>query len=111
MIVMCHEPAQKINKGKMSSDTIYLTTNNRTDRFNNINVIYSCGNSFHEIIKELNSICYNRTDGLDPKIYYGIFKYNVKEGNFFIIDCNRTVVYDSRVGFLDIKALSIKKEE
>ena len=32
---------------------------------------------------------------------YGIMKYNRKENYFFMIDRNRTMIYDSRVGFLD----------
>ena len=39
---------------------------------------------------------------------YGIIKNNRKENTFIIIDKNRTMIYDSRVGFLDLKALSLK---
>ena len=39
---------------------------------------------------------------------YDIIKYNRKEKNFIIIDRNRTLIYDSRVGFLDFQALSLK---
>ena len=35
-------------------------------------------------------------------------KDNRKENTFIIIDNNRTMIYDSRVGFLDLKALSLK---
>ena len=38
----------------------------------------------------------------------GIINYNKKEDTFLIIDKNRTPVYDSRVGFLDIIALNFK---
>ena len=41
---------------------------------------------------------------------YGIIKYNKKENTFIIINSNRTMIYDSRVGFLDLKALSLKGE-
>ena len=41
---------------------------------------------------------------------YGIIKYNMKENTFIIINSNRTMIYDSRVGFLDLKALSLKDE-
>ena len=42
------------------------------------------------------------------ELRYGIIKYNRKEKTFIIIDKNRTKIYDSRVGFLDLKALSLK---
>ena len=41
---------------------------------------------------------------------YGIIKYNKKENIFIIINSDRTMIYDSRVGFLDLKALSLKDE-
>ena len=44
------------------------------------------------------------------ELRYGIIKYNKKEDTFFIISSNRTMLYDSRVGFLDFKALSLKDE-
>ena len=44
------------------------------------------------------------------ELRYGIIKYNKKENTFFIINSNRTMIYDSRVGFLDLKALSLKDE-
>ena len=37
-------------------------------------------------------------------------KYNTKEDNFIIFDRNRTMIYDSRIGFLDLKALNLKEE-
>ena len=37
-------------------------------------------------------------------------KYNKKKETFIIIDRNRTMIYDSRIGFLDLKALSLKDE-
>ena len=37
-----------------------------------------------------------------------MIKYNRKEKAFIIIDRNRTIIYDSRVGFLEFKALSLK---
>ena len=41
---------------------------------------------------------------------YGIIKYNRKENTFIIIDKNRTLIYDLRVVFLDLKALSLKNK-
>ena len=61
-------------------------------------------------ISELNSNHYNRTDGISDELRYGIIKYNKKEITFIIINSNRTMIYDSRVGFLDLKALSLKDE-
>ena len=37
-----------------------------------------------------------------------MIKYNRKEEFFIIIDKNRTMIYDSRVGFIDLKALSLE---
>ena len=45
---------------------------------------------------------------MSDELRYGIIKYNRKENTFIIIDKNRTMIYDSRVGFLDLKALNIK---
>ena len=42
------------------------------------------------------------------ELRYSIIKYNSKENTFIIIDKNRTMIYDSRVGFVDLKALSLK---
>ena len=39
-----------------------------------------------------------------------MIKCNKKEETFIIIDRNRTMIYDSRVGLLDLKALSLKDE-
>ena len=110
MIKMCHKPAQIINAAIMSFDTIYLTTYNGSDLFKNFNEIYKCEHDISKIISELNNNHYNRTDGLSDKLRYGIFKYNKKENTFIVINSNRTMIYDSRVGFLDLKALSIKNE-
>ena len=110
MIVMCHKPAQIINTARMSCDTIYLTTYNEPDLFKNFNEIYKCEHDFSKIISELNSNHYNRTDGMSDELRFGIIKYNRKENNFIIINSNRTMIYDSRVGFLDLKALSLKDE-
>ena len=108
MIVMCHKPDQIINTARMSCHTIYLTTYNGADLFKNFNEIYKCEHNFNKIISELNSNCYNCTDGRSDELRYGIIKYNRKENTFIIIDKNRTMIYDSRVGFLDFKALSLK---
>ena len=45
---------------------------------------------------------------MSDELRNGIINYNSKENNFIIIDKNRTMIYDSRVGFLDLKALSLK---
>ena len=47
---------------------------------------------------------------MSDELHYGIIKYNKKENTFIIINSNRTMIYDSRVGFLDLKALSLKDE-
>ena len=39
-----------------------------------------------------------------------MIKYNKKEETFIIIDRNRTMIYGSRIGFLDFKALSLKND-
>ena len=63
-----------------------------------------------KIISELSSKHYNRTDGMSAELRYGIIKYNKKENTFIITNSNRTMIYDSGVGFLDLKALSLKDE-
>ena len=110
IVVMCHKPAQIFNTARMSCDTIYLTTYNGPDLFKNFNEIYKCKHNFSKIISDLNSNHYNRTYGMSDKVRYGIVKYNKKENTFIIINSNRTMIYDSRVGFLDLKALSLKDE-
>ena len=110
MIVMCHKPAQIINTARMSCDTIYSPTYNGPDLFKNFNEIYKCEHDFNKIINELNSNHYNCTDGMSDELRYGIIKDNKKEKTFFIINSNRSMIYDSRVGFLDLKALSLKDE-
>ena len=47
---------------------------------------------------------------MSDELRYGIIKYNKKENTFIIFNSNRTMIYDSRVGFLDLKALSLKDE-
>ena len=110
MIVMCHKPAQIINTAKMSCDTIYLTTYNGPDLFKNFNEIYKYEHDYSKIICDLNSNHYNRTDGMSNELRYGIIKYNKKENTFIVSNSNRTIIYDSRVGFLDLKSLSLKDE-
>ena len=110
MIVMCHIPAQIINTARMSCDTIYITTYNGPDLFKNFNEIYKCEHDFNKIISELKRNYYNCTDGMSDELRYGIIKYNKKENTFIIISSNRTMIYDSRVGFLDLKALSLKDD-
>ena len=41
---------------------------------------------------------------------YGIINYTKKEDTFVIIDKNRTLIYDSRVDFLDKKSPNLKNE-
>ena len=110
MIVMCHKPAQIINTARMSCDTICLTTYNGPHLFKNFNDIYKCEHDFNKIISELNSNYYNYTDGMSDELRYGIVKYNKKENTFIIISSNRTMIYDSGVGFLDLKALRLKDD-
>ena len=110
MIVMCHKTAQINNTARMSCDTIYLTSYNGKDLFDNFNSIYKFDHKFYDIISELNSSYYNCTDGIAIELRYGIIKYNRKDNTFIIIDRNRTMIYDSRVGFLDLKAFSLKDE-
>ena len=110
MIVMCQKPTQIIITARMSCDTIYLTTYNGPDLFKNFNEIYKCEHDFNKIINELNSNHYNRTDGMSDELRYGINKYNKKENTFIVINSDRTVITDSRVGFLDLKALSLKND-
>ena len=108
MIVMCHKPAQIINTARMSCDTIYLTTYNGVDLFKNFIEIYKCGHNFNKLIIELNSNYYNCTGGMSDELRYGIIKYKRKENTFIVIDKNRTMIYESRVVFLDLKALRLK---
>ena len=108
MIVMCHKPAQIINTARMSSDTIYSSTYIGVGLFKNFNEIYKCEHNFSKIISELNSNYYNCTDGMSDELRYGIIKYNRKEKALIIIDKNGNMIYDSRVGFLDLEALSLK---
>ena len=92
MIVMCHKPAQINNTARMSCDTIYLTSYNGNDLFDNYNSIYKCDHKFYDIISELNSSYYNWTDGIAPELHYGTIKYNRKDNTFNIIDRNRTMI-------------------
>ena len=82
-------------------DLTYLKT---LMRYKNVNM------TSLKIISELNSNYYNCTDEMSDELRYGIIKYNKKENTFFIISSNRTMIYDSRVGFLDLKALSLKDD-
>ena len=40
---------------------------------------------------------------MTDELRYGVIKYNRKENTFIIIDKNRTMIYDSRVVFLEFK--------
>ena len=102
MIVKCQKAAEIITTARMSSDTIYLATYNGADLFKNFNDIFKFEHNFNKIISELNSKYYNCTDGMSDELRYGIIKYNRKENTFFIIDKNITMIYDSKVGFLDL---------
>ena len=55
MIVLCHKPAQINNMSGMNCDTIYITTYNGPDLFQNFNTTFECNQKVHEIINELNS--------------------------------------------------------
>ena len=78
MIVMCHKLAQINNMSGMNCDTIYITTYNETDLFQNFKTTFNCNHNFHEIINELNSTYYNCTDGMAEEHCYGMIKYNIK---------------------------------
>ena len=110
MIVMCHKPTQIINTARMICDIINLTTYNGADLFKYFNEIYKCEHNFNKIISELISNYYNCTDGMSDELRYDMIKYNRNENTFIIIDKNRIMIYDSRVGFIDLKALSLKDE-
>ena len=43
---------------------------------------------------------------MSDELRYGMIKYNKKEKTFINNDRNRTMIYDSKVGFLDLIALS-----
>ena len=58
----------------------------------------------------MNSNFYNYTAGIAFEFRYDVIQYNMKEDTFIIIDRNKSMVYDQRVGFLDLKALSLKRE-
>ena len=77
-------------------DLIYLKT---LMRYMNLNM------TLLKKISELKINPYNRTDGMSGELRYGIIKNNKKENTFIIINSNRTMIYDSRVGFLDLKTL------
>ena len=95
---------------RMNCDTIFITTYNGADLFKNFNTKYECKHDFHVIIQELNNSYYNCTNGTDDALRYVMIKYNKKEETFFIIDRNRTIIYDSRSGLLHLKALSLKDD-
>ena len=108
LIVMCHKPAQIKNTARMSCDTI-LTTLNGADLFINFSEIYKCEHNFKQIISEFNSNNCSCADGMSDDFRYGIIKNIIGKEYFYFYFKNRTMIYDSRVGFLDLKALSLKK--
>ena len=109
-IILCHKPAQRDNMSRMDCNTLYIRTYNGPDLFQNLNTTYKCDHKFHEIISELNSSYYSRTNGMADELRYGMIKYNIKERTFIVINKNRTMIYYSRIGFMDLKALSLKDE-
>ena len=65
---------------------------------------------FHGIIRGLNNSNYNCTNRTDDALCYGMIKFNKKKETIIIIDRNGTMIYDSSVGFLDLKILSLKNK-
>ena len=57
MVVMCHKPAQIDNMTRMNCDTIYITTYNGADQFENFNTTYKCDHDFLGKIQGLKN-CY-----------------------------------------------------
>ena len=47
---------------------------------------------------------------MSDELRYGIIKNNEKENTFNFLSSNRTMIYDPRVGFVDLKALSLKDD-
>ena len=92
MIVMCHKPAQIDNMSRMNCDTLYTTTYNGPDLFQNFNTTIKCDHKFHEMISELDSFYYICTNGMADELRYGMIKYHIKEHTFIIIDKNRTMI-------------------
>ena len=86
MIVICHKPAQIDNMSRMNCVTLYITTYNGPDLFQNFNRTFNCDHKFHEIISEIDSSYYNCTEGMADELRCGMIKYNIKENTFFIID-------------------------
>ena len=79
-------------------------------RIKHFDEIYKCEHKLYEIINDLNSSYCNCTDGMSDEVRYDIIRYNKKQKTFIIIDRNRTMIYDSRVGFLELIALSLKDQ-
>ena len=52
LIVVCYKSAQIINTARNSSDTIYITSYNGPDLFNNFNEILNCIHDFRGLISE-----------------------------------------------------------
>ena len=105
---MCHKLAQIIHMSRMNCDTIYIKTYTGAVLFQNFNTTFKCNHDLHGIISKLNSCYFNCTDGMAHELRYGMIKYNIIEKTFVFIDKNRTMIYDSRVGYLDLKVLSLK---
>ena len=92
---------------RMNCDTIYITTYYGADLYKNFNTTYEFKHDFHGIIQELNNSCYNCTKGTNDALRYGMIKHNKKKETIIIIDRNRPMIYDSRIGFLHLKKLLI----
>ena len=108
MIVMCHKPAQIDNMSRMNCDSIYITTYNGAHLFKNFIATFNCEHEFYEISHELKNSYYNCPDGMANELRYGIVKYNIKKKPFKIIGENNTLIYESRVGHMELKAFSLK---
>ena len=67
-----------------------------------------CGHKLYEIINDLTGSYCNYTAGTASALRYGMINYNSKEKTFIVTDRNRTMIYDSRIGFPDLEALSLK---
>ena len=70
---------------RMNCDTIYITTYNGADLFQNINTTYNCKHDFHGINQELNNSYYNYTDGTADALRYGMINYNKKEETLLLL--------------------------
>ena len=84
MVVMCHKLAQINIMARMNCDTIYITTYNGGDLFDNFSITYGCTHEFHDINCVLKSNLHNCTDGIDQILRNGIIKYDKNKNTFFL---------------------------